>query len=63
VPVLDLAGGMVVHISSGVSALACALMLRKRLGYPREPMAARQLRDLERNFQVHLNRKRLDWIY
>jgi Amt family ammonium transporter len=38
VPVLDFAGGMVVHISSGVSALVCALMLGKRLGYPREPM-------------------------
>ena len=37
-PVLDFAGGMVVHISSGVSALVCALVLGKRLGYPREPM-------------------------
>lgn len=38
VPVLDFAGGTVVHISSGVSALVCALMLGKRLGFPREPM-------------------------
>ncbi len=38
VPVLDFAGGTVVHISSGVSALVCALVLGKRLGYPREPM-------------------------
>jgi ammonium transporter, Amt family len=38
VPVLDFAGGTVVHISSGVSALICALMLGKRLGYPKEPM-------------------------
>jgi Amt family ammonium transporter len=38
VPVLDFAGGMVVHISSGISALVCALVLGKRLGYPREPM-------------------------
>jgi ammonium transporter, Amt family len=38
VPVLDFAGGMVVHISSGVSALVCALVLGKRLGYPRDPM-------------------------
>jgi ammonium transporter, Amt family len=38
VPVLDFAGGMVVHISSGVSAFVCALVLGKRLGYPREPM-------------------------
>ena len=38
VPVLDFAGGTVVHISSGVSALVCALALGKRLGFPREPM-------------------------
>ena len=30
---LDFAGGTVVHISSGVSALICALLLGKRLGY------------------------------
>ncbi len=38
VPTLDFAGGTVVHITSGVSALVCALYLGKRLGYPREPM-------------------------
>ncbi len=38
IPVLDFAGGTVVHISSGVSALVCAVVLGKRLGYPREPM-------------------------
>jgi Amt family ammonium transporter len=38
IPVLDFAGGTVVHISSGVSALVCALVLGKRLGYPRDPM-------------------------
>ena len=38
VPVLDFAGGTVVHISSGVSALVCAFVLGKRLGFPREPM-------------------------
>ena len=38
IPVLDFAGGTVVHISSGVSALVCALVLGKRKGYPREPM-------------------------
>jgi Amt family ammonium transporter len=38
IPVLDFAGGTVVHISSGVSALVCALVLGKRLGFPREPM-------------------------
>ena len=35
---LDFAGGTVVHISSGVSALVCALLLGKRLGYGSEPM-------------------------
>ncbi len=38
VPTLDFAGGTVVHITSGVSALVCALYLGKRLGYPRAPM-------------------------
>jgi ammonium transporter, Amt family len=38
IPVLDFAGGTVVHISSGVSALVCALVLGKRLGYPHDPM-------------------------
>ncbi len=38
IPALDFAGGTVVHISSGVSALVCALYLKRRLGYPHEPM-------------------------
>lgn len=37
-PVLDFAGGTVVHISSGVSALVCAIVLGRRDGYPHEPM-------------------------
>ena len=37
-PALDFAGGTVVHISSGVSALVCAIMLGKRRGYGRVPM-------------------------
>jgi Amt family ammonium transporter len=37
-PTLDFAGGTVVHITSGVSALICALYLGKRLGFPKEPM-------------------------
>ena len=37
-PCLDFAGGTVVHITSGVSALVCALYLGKRVGYPKEPM-------------------------
>ena len=38
IPLLDFAGGTVVHISSGVSALVCALFLGKRTGFPQEPM-------------------------
>ncbi|RME90584.1 MAG: ammonium transporter [Verrucomicrobia bacterium] len=38
IPVLDFAGGTVVHVSSGVSALVLALMLGKRMGFPQEPM-------------------------
>jgi ammonium transporter, Amt family len=37
-PTLDFAGGTVVHVTSGVSALVCALYLGKRLGYPKAPM-------------------------
>ncbi len=37
-PTLDFAGGTVVHVTSGVSALVCALYLGKRLGYPKQPM-------------------------
>ncbi len=38
-PTLDFAGGTVVHVTSGVSALVCALYLGKRVGYPKEQMA------------------------
>lgn len=34
IPCFDFAGGTVVHITSGVSALVCALYLGKRVGYP-----------------------------
>src|SRR6202140_3561149 len=37
-PTLDSAGGTVVHLTSGVSALVCALYMGKRVGYPKEPM-------------------------
>jgi len=37
-PAWDFAGGTVVHITSGVSALVCALYLGKRHGYPNESM-------------------------
>lgn len=40
---LDFAGGAVVHISSGVSALACALVLGKRRGYGTDYMAPHNL--------------------
>ncbi|WP_221312442.1 ammonium transporter [Granulicella aggregans] len=37
-PCLDFAGGTVVHVTSGVSALVTALYLGKRLGYPKTAM-------------------------
>jgi Amt family ammonium transporter len=40
---LDFAGGLVVHTSSGVSALACALALGRRKGYQVEIMAPHNL--------------------
>src|SRR5664279_1471875 len=43
VPCLDFAGGTVVHITSGVSALVCALYLGKRRGYPNESMKPHNL--------------------
>jgi ammonium transporter, Amt family len=43
VPCFDFAGGTVVHVTSGVSALVCALYLGKRLGFPREPMKPHNL--------------------
>ena len=40
---LDFAGGTVVHISSGVSALVCAMLLGKRRGYGHQPMQPHNL--------------------
>jgi Amt family ammonium transporter len=41
--VLDFAGGTVVHINAGVAGLITALMLGKRIGYGKEPMAPHNL--------------------
>jgi Amt family ammonium transporter len=43
IPTFDFAGGTVVHITSGVSALVCALYLGKRKGYPQESMRPHSL--------------------
>jgi len=43
VPCFDFAGGTVVHITSGVSALVCALYLGKRTGFPATPMKPHNL--------------------
>ncbi len=40
---LDFAGGLVVHMSSGFSALAAAIYVGKRKGYGKEPMAPNSL--------------------
>ena len=40
---LDYAGGTVVHINAGVSGLVTALVLGKRIGYPKEPMPPHNL--------------------
>ncbi|MBI3473442.1 MAG: ammonium transporter [Candidatus Solibacter usitatus] len=40
---LDFAGGVVVHITAGVSALVCSLYLGKRFGYPSESMKPHSL--------------------
>ena len=40
---LDFAGGTVVHISSGVSALVCAILIGKRIGLGSEPMPPHNL--------------------
>jgi Amt family ammonium transporter len=43
VPAFDFAGGTVVHVTSGVSALVCALYLGHRKGYPSETMRPHNL--------------------
>jgi Amt family ammonium transporter len=41
--VLDFAGGAVVHINAGVSALALVILLGRRRGFPQEPMQANNI--------------------
>src|ERR1700694_1362680 len=43
IPAFDFAGGTAVHITSGVSALVCALYLGKRKGYGTDPMRPHSL--------------------
>ena len=40
---IDFAGGTVVHITSGISALVCCLLMGKRLGFGQEPMPPHNL--------------------
>ena len=40
---LDFAGGIVVHVSSGISALVLALLLGKRIGYNHKPIRPHNL--------------------
>jgi ammonium transporter, Amt family len=40
---IDFAGGMVVHMTSGLSALVAALMVGKRKGFGKQPMAPHSL--------------------
>jgi Amt family ammonium transporter len=39
----DFAGGLVVHINAGIAALACVLVLGKRMGFGREPFRPHSL--------------------
>jgi Amt family ammonium transporter len=41
--VMDFAGGIVVHVSAGVSALVCALVLGRRRGFPQTAMTPHSL--------------------
>ena len=41
--IMDFAGGIVVHVSAGVSALVCALVLKPRRGFPHTAMTPHSL--------------------
>ncbi len=41
--VIDLAGGLVIHVSAGISALVVALFLKPRKGFPRTTMSPNNL--------------------
>jgi len=41
--VIDLAGGLVIHVSAGFSALVAALFLGRRIGYPKTPIPPNNL--------------------
>ncbi|SIT37030.1 ammonium transporter [Paraburkholderia ribeironis] len=41
--ILDFAGGTVVHINAGIAGLVCCLVLGKRIGFNKEPMAPHNL--------------------
>ncbi len=43
VPAIDFAGGTAVHINAGAAALALAIVLGKRLGWPKTPMKPHNL--------------------
>jgi len=42
-PAFDFAGGTVVHVSSGISALVCALVLGRRLGFEEDSLVPHNL--------------------
>jgi len=52
---LDFAGGTVVHINAGIAGLVCALVLGRRVGYPKEAM-------LPHNLTLTLTGASLLWV-
>jgi hypothetical protein len=58
IPCFDFAGGTVVHITSGVSALVCAIYLGKRIGFPSNAMKPHNLVRLQRRQRARRQRSR-----